>query len=149
MEELLKNENSVKKDLDFRPYNISINMTVKDPESSRDFYKNLGFEETYRWSDDDLTVIHMKLNNLILELFSFKNNNHSSEDQLAEELKITGVKHLVLKVDDIKEARQFLSDKGVINKDTKIIKETSGIQYFFLKDPDGIFVEIVQEDKKM
>ncbi|ACO04253.1 MAG TPA: glyoxalase/bleomycin resistance/dioxygenase family protein [Persephonella sp.] len=149
MDKLPEDENSIEKGVIFRPHHVSI--TVKDPEKSRNFYKLFGFKEVFRWSDSSTTVIHMKLNDLILEIFSFKETESSSDqrESLEEELKIIGVKHFALRVKDIQKAKKFLSEIGIVPENTRINKGRTGILYFFIRDPDGIFVEIVQDDRNI
>ncbi|WP_457640421.1 VOC family protein [Persephonella sp.] len=133
----------------FSVHHISI--SVKDPEESKRFYETLGFKEIFRWSSEDgnLTIIHLKLSDIFLEIFSFKNSKEKPDftENLWEDLKVRGIKHFALKVDDINKTREFFIKKGIISDKIEITEGKTGILYFFIKDPDGIFIEIV-EDKR-
>lgn len=145
MDKLPEDENSTKEYIKFKPHHLSI--TVKDPERSKNFYKIFGFREIFRWSNGKTNIIHMKLNDLILEIFSFKDFIKPSltNIDLYDDLKILGLKHIALKVDDIEKAKNFLIEKGIVDKNVEIKRGRTGILYFFIKDPDGIYIEIVQD----
>lgn len=65
----------------------------------------------------------------------------------ATDLPVIGTKHFGLQVESIEAAKQDLIIKGIIGSDHEITLGRTGIKYFFVKDPDGILVEIV-EDKR-
>jgi len=131
--------------MEFKPHHVAI--SVKDIKTSKQFYEIFGFREVFSYSDRDMSILQLKLGNFILEIFSFKDEKQRGNLPLWEELKITGVKHFALQVQDINEALKFLQEKGIISGNTKINTGKSGIKYFFIQDPDGIYVEIV-EDKR-
>ena len=66
---------------------------------------------------------------------------------LGIDLKTIGNKHFGLGVKDINKAKDFV-EKNRINDDEINIKEGRlGKPYFFIKDPNGILMEIIEEDQ--
>ncbi len=131
--------------MEFNIHHVAI--SVSDIQKAIEFYLLFGFKEVASYKDENLEIKHLYLNGFILEVFSFKDYKEREIFNLWDDLKILGVKHFALKVDDIEKARDFFIEKGIISEDTKISKGRTGILYFFVKDPDGNFVEIVQDDR--
>ena len=125
-----------------------ISLSVTNLERSVAFYSCLNFQECLRWSSPDYSVhiSHLKLGSFFLELFCYQKcmlNNRSS-DSLELDLPIIGIKHLALQVTSLVEARTILLQKGFAEK-LQIRKGRMGIDYLFIRDPDGIFIEIVED----
>ncbi len=131
--------------MEFNIHHIAI--SVSNIQKAIEFYSLFGFKEVASYKDENLEIKHLYLNGFILEVFSFKDYKKREILNLWEDLKILGVKHFALKVNDIEKARDFFIEKGIISEDTKINKGRTGILYFFIKDPDGNFVEIIQDDR--
>ncbi|WP_029522169.1 VOC family protein [Persephonella sp. KM09-Lau-8] len=131
--------------MEFKVHHIAV--SVSDMGKAVEFYSILGFKEIAGYKDDNLEIKHLYLNGFILELFCFKEHIGKELLELWEDLKRIGVKHFALSVPDIHKAKKYLSDEGIIQEDIEIKKGRTGILYFFIKDPDGNFVEIV-EDKR-
>ncbi len=128
-------------------------ISVSDIDRSVDFYEKLGFKKVLHWKSDDnsVQIVNMKLNDFFLEIFWFKDKKFIPDmhKDLWENLKIVGVKHFALKTEDIKETLEELKKKGLADSNTEIKVGRTGIYYFFIKDPDDIFVEIVQDNRKL
>ena len=62
---------------------------------------------------------------------------------LGEDLKVKGAKHLGLQVQDVEKAACYLVESGLIDEKPTISEGRLGRPYFFIKDPNGIFVEII------
>jgi glyoxylase I family protein len=125
-------------------------LSVSDIDKSKKFYYALGFKTVLDWVSDnqDLTISHLILDSIFLELFCYKEFNTKNERSLEHDLKEIGVKHFGLKVDSIVAARERVISVGIAKEqDIQIKPGRTGITYFFLKDPDNNFVEIV-EDKR-
>jgi glyoxylase I family protein len=124
-------------------------ITVSNVSKSIDFYSKLGFVSVLTWQSEkkDLTITHLKLDHFFLELFCYEETFQSTvDDDLETDLKKIGVRHFGIQVDSIYEAKKFLEFQNISNN--IIIKEgRTGIKYFFITDPDKIFIEIV-EDKR-
>ena len=128
-------------------------LSVTSLEKSEPFYAALGFERVLRWQADDasLEIVQMKHGEMLLELFCYaepKAAPHSMQ-ALDSDLKRIGTKHFGLKTDDIAATRKHLIEQGLCDEHTTITHGRTGIDYLFLRDPDGIFVEIVQDDRSL
>lgn len=121
--------------------------SVVDLDRSVSFYESLGFLKKVIWEADDgsLKIAHLALGDLILELFCYKKNDSepSLSCALGNDLEAPGVKHLGLKTRSLPEARRGLETRGHVVTD--ITQGRTGIRYFFVRDPDGIWLEIVEE----
>lgn len=135
--------------MNYLPHHTAI--SVRNLQNSLDFYESFGFKQVHRWISDDklLTIIHLKLGTIFLEIFYYAKNDSTSELDLsyANNLEEVGVKHLALQVEDIDEALADLKVKGYADDSTEIREGRTKVTYFFIKDPDGVWVEIV-EDKR-
>lgn len=130
------------------PHHVSI--SVKSLDESEKFYRLFGFKKVYEWAAEDksLTISHLKNRSFILEIFCYANFQElpKSSKDITTDLPVLGVKHLALKVPSIKKAKEDLINKG-ITPYTDIIQGKTEIQYFFVKDPDGILLEIIQDNR--
>ncbi len=125
-------------------------LSVTDMNNSIKFYELFGFKEAYRWSSDDnsLEIAHLKLKDTFLELFCFQNYQEApqSSKELMSDLPRIGVKHFGLKVKSVHETKEFLIKNGYKDK-IEIIRGKTEVDYFFIKDPDGILLEFIQDDR--
>jgi len=133
----------------FLPHHTAI--SASNLVRSISFYEKLGFEVVMRWQADDesLSIVHMKLADMLLELFCYASSKQgaAANQTLESDLKTIGVKHFGLRVDDIESARQQLIGSGLVDASTAVTRGRTGIEYLFIRDPDGLFVEIVQDDR--
>ena len=124
-------------------------LTVFDVEASIKFYAVFGLKPVLEWHSDnkDLAIIHLKSDELFLELFCYSKNKKvlsQSKNDLAQ----LGIKHFALKVESIEAAKKFILSAGLAKKENIEVKQgRTGIVYFFINDPDGNWIEIV-EDKR-
>jgi catechol 2,3-dioxygenase-like lactoylglutathione lyase family enzyme len=106
-----------------------------DIDKSREFYEDfLGFAEPYSLKnpDDSLRLTFIKINDRqFVELFPEK---EAASDRLY---------HVALETDDAEAMRQYLASQGV-KVPTETPKGRIGNANFFITDPDGRTVEIVQ-----
>ena len=127
-------------------------LSVTDLDRSIAFYTSLNFEPVYRWLADDemLRIAHLKQGELLLELFCFENRSAAplTSKELASDLPRIGIKHFGLRVADIHGALQQFQKQGLA-EDVSVVHGRTGIDYFFIKDPDGILLEIVQDDREL
>jgi len=133
----------------FSPHHVAI--SVSDLDRSKCFYEQFGFDEVMRWQAEDgsLTIAQMRLDGLLLEMFCYASAKAGSvgERTLESDLKQIGIKHFGLRVDDIERIRQSLIETGLIDESTTVTRGRTGIDYLFLCDPDGLFIEIVQDNR--
>lgn len=129
-------------------HHITIN--AKDLFASESFYYLLGFKKAfeYKAKDGSLTVLHLKNGNNLLEIFSYSAETPiPSKDEQSYFLS-DGVKHFALKVPSLEKAKDDLLKKG-ISPHLDISEGRMGIKHFLIKDPDGVFVEILQDDREL
>ena len=120
-----------------------IAISVKDSENSVKFYKNyFGFQEVNRFTKHgwEGSAIILKLGNLQFEIFQFQ-NQIEKKDNLSD-LKVIGLKHIGIQVESVKEKYKELKNKGVDIDEP--IKGTTCAWFCFLRDPDGIPIELYE-----
>lgn len=128
-------------------HHLTIN--AKDLFASENFYYLLGFKKVFEYKarDGSLTIIHLKNGFCLLEIFSYP--SELPPDYVKDEYSYfpsDGVKQFALRVPSVEMAKADLLKKG-ITPYTEISDGKTGIKHFLIKDPDGIFVEIVQDDR--
>jgi glyoxylase I family protein len=128
-----------------------VSLSVRDLQKSLEFYTSLGFKHFLTWESENKKekVIHMEMNGFFLELFSFSPfiEAPAHTATLKTDLPTIGIKHFALQVPSIEEAHFFFKEKGY--QDINITQGKTGIRYFFIQDPDNIFVEIVEDKRKL
>jgi len=130
-----------------------ISISVTDFEKSKDFYEKLGFKEKITWKSpgESLIISHLMLNDICLEIFKYENYQEMPQTakELTTDLPRIGVKHFGLKVDSIEEMNEFLVEKGIIAEKQQINTGNTGVRYFFIKDPDEMLLEIVEDKRNL
>lgn len=135
--------------MNLRPHHTAI--TVRDLQKSQAFYEILGYEQVHKYEEDDgsMSIVHLKLGDSFLEIFYYPKNKDKPalELEYANNLEDIGVKHIALWTDDIEASLKDLREKGLANDKTEITVGRTKVSYFFIKDPDGVWVEIVKDDR--
>ncbi len=128
---------------DFNHVTISANHL----EETLEFYKKFGFTKFKEYHDDNVDIVMLKLNNMILEIFHYNDNYQLPEHakDLSVDLKTVGNKHFGLGVKNIVEAKNFVERNKLVDVEITIIKGRLGKPYFFIEDPNGILMEIIEE----
>jgi len=125
-------------------------LSVSSLDRSISFYQALGFEQVMHWQAEDgsLQIAQLRLGEALLELFCYAKPTSApvTSQELATDLPRIGVKHFGLQVADLQQTSVHLVELGMLG-DAKITKGRTGIDYLFIRDPDGILLEIV-EDKR-
>lgn len=125
-------------------------LSVTNLDRSIRFYECFGFRRAVLWEVEDKTlqIAHMVLDSFILELFAYAANTDEppSSRGIGNDLEVVGVKHLGLRVDSLRQAKEHLANSGV-DTGTEIIQGRTGITYFFVSDPDGLWVEVVEDNR--
>jgi glyoxylase I family protein len=126
-------------------------LSVRDLEKSQAFYERLGFRQVHRWDADDksLTIVHLKLKSIVLELFAYASNVAADPLllEVANNLTQIGVKHFGIEVSNVHICLEEMLIAGYEASKPEVTKGRTGVDYFFIKDPDGMWVEIVQDDR--
>lgn len=125
-----------------------VTISVDDLNKTLEFYKKFGFENYKEYHDESVDIIMLKLENMILEIFHYQEKEQLPEHSknLGIDLKTIGNKHFGLGVKNIMEAKKFVEDNQLNNSEIIINKGRLGKPYFFIKDPNGILMEIIEED---
>jgi len=91
-------------------------------------------------------IVRPEINNVVLEIFCYKDYKNLPETakSTATDLPIVGVKHLALGVTDIEIGKKFVI-KNELCSNIEIKVGRLGKPYFFITDPDGIQIEIIEE----
>lgn len=128
-------------------------ITVSDVERSAAFYKLFGLEEATRFEleGDEFEAavgipgavaqfVMLRGNNTVVELIQYRQGAGQSFERNNNDV---GSAHVCFTVDDMEETRQRLEAAGV----SLVAAPTTpadGTSFAFLRDPDGISVEILQ-----
>lgn len=136
-------------DVSFSSHHVAV--SVRNLETSRAFYEFFGFREVATWAADDgrLTIQHLALpDGFALELFAFATSTGADALELTpgNDLTALGVKHFGLRVSDIHAARAGVVERGFTDV-TDVTRGRHPVDYFFVRDPDGNWLEIVQDER--
>ncbi|MGI5948987.1 lactoylglutathione lyase [Peptoniphilus sp.] len=115
---------------------------VKDLEKSVEFYtKNLGFEKSRikDFPEKEFTLYFLKLPNSDYELELTYNYDREEPYEIGD-----GYGHIAISNSDIIKFREELLEKGCYVTDIVGLND-GGTKYFFVKDPDGYKIEVIQE----
>jgi catechol 2,3-dioxygenase-like lactoylglutathione lyase family enzyme len=133
------------------PVEFSIDHTaisVSNLDVSMRFYTEiLGFscERVINIPDGNGKIALLKKSDFTIEMFQFTDAEPLTDNgsKLINDLKKIGVKHIALRVNDIWAAEEYLSRHKVefINKP---VKGARGFYRFFIKDPDGMPLELTE-----
>lgn len=133
-------------DIILKIHHISINVTNLD--LSVNFYTALGMESIYCYEDDDVSIIHLTNGDFIVELFFYKNKFIDFQpSSIKQHSSFVGCEHFSLFVEDINDAFDKL--KKFCDFGETINFGRTGIKYFFIKDPDGVRIEIVEDKRRV
>ncbi|MER7708141.1 VOC family protein [Kitasatospora sp. NPDC097605] len=133
----------------FVPHHTAL--TVGDLDASKSFYGWFGFRLIAEWSkaDKSLTISHLQLDEgWVLELFHYAGDGGQEPPTFTpgNNLPVTGVKHIAFTVDDLAAAREEIVRAG-IGEVTEIARGRTLVDYFFVRDPDGMYVEFVNDSR--
>jgi len=129
-------------------FNVNhVAISVVNMEKSIEFYKKFGFKEFKSWKaeDESIKITMLKLNEVVLEIFNYKDYIKLPETAktTATDLPVIGTKHFALGVENIQEAKKFVLENKICES-VDIKTGRLGKEYFFINDPDGILVEIIE-----
>ena len=125
-----------------------IALSVSNIARSASFYgKHFGLKrsEKYRHQEAGLSIAILKKGNICLELFEFKKHKvlPKYRKTIDSDLRTVGVKHFSFKVVDIEGAFKRLK-KASVPCATDLRVFDNGRRYFFIKDPDGNLLELME-----
>lgn len=124
-----------------------VTLGVSDMDKSVDFYSKFGFSLEKEFETDDMKIVWMKLSGIVLEMFWYKKHNElpNHSKNLNEDLMTVGNKHFGLGVKSIEDAIKFIKENNLSDDEITITEGRMRKRYFFIKDPDGILFEIIEE----
>lgn len=126
-------------------------ISVSNVEASEAFYAKLGYKRFAQWvsPDGNLSITHLTNGSMLLEMMCHRNYTPAPESihSTATGLPILGTKHFALRVTSIERAKADLVAIGLIGEEHVVKPGRTVTAYFFVPDPDGILVEIVQDDR--
>jgi glyoxylase I family protein len=103
---------------------------ITDVEGSRRFYRDLlGLKEIPKPRSFDFVVLWFDLGNMHIHLL------------LKDKPDTISARHFALRVADAAAARAYFAERGVATQETTVIR---GADRFFIHDPDGNRIEIIQ-----
>ena len=127
-----------------------IAVTVSDFDRSLKFYEKLGFVILFAKDtpEKQKRLALLGKGDLRLEMFYFEDltNDPASRETIGNNVKEVGQKHFALRVDSITDAVKELEVMGIPLASEPDIGD-AGYHFFFIRDPDGIWIEYVQDDK--
>jgi len=125
-------------------------LSVRDMNESVRFYERFGFRGVVHYRDPDgaFEIVHLKLGETFLELWWYKDLVAAPESatELSTDLPRIGWKHLALRVDSIDEARRLV-DQWSIPVAVQRRDGNTGVAYFFVKEPSGNLLEILEDSR--
>jgi methylmalonyl-CoA epimerase len=125
-----------------------VGIVVQDIEASAAWYvEHLGFERLYAYGWPGVKVAFIGHGNLKIELFQNEQATPmSAERQTAQtNLKIGGINHLAVEVENIDAAVEELKAKGVeIVSPPKEVPNGGGDRFAFIHDNEQMLVELFQ-----
>jgi len=123
-------------------------ISVADLDASIAFYRDwFGFEvDSHAVIREGFEIVHLRKGGDYIELFWLADSEPApaSAAALETDLKVIGTKHMAFGTDDPEAAHRALVDGGV-EVMSEVLTGSTGYQYFFLKDPNGILLEIVKK----
>jgi glyoxylase I family protein len=134
----------------FRIHHVAI--SVRDIQESVEFYGWFGFRVVVHYADPagDFEVVHMKLEDAFLELWWYRERvpAPASASELSTDLPRIGTKHLALEVPSVDEAQRLIGARG-ISLASQRREGNTGVVYFFIKDPSGNLLEILEDRRQL
>jgi lactoylglutathione lyase len=122
---------------------IHMMLRVKDEARSVDFYrKEFGIEIAERVDFPDFTLIYMRPQQGDFEIELTVNKGRTEPYNLGD-----GYGHVAFVTDDLEAERARMTDAGLAPKDIKEMMHDGKPfgRFFFIEDPDGYKIEVLQK----
>ena len=107
---------------------------IVSSEKSLEFYKLLGFQETFRKKRKYDTAVLMEGHGLQLELFIDPSHPGRGDQEPI------GLRHFALRVKKLEDEIERLKGAGV--EIGPVMSDWTGVRFCFVKDYDGLLVEL-------
>jgi len=133
---------------DFVPRLHHVGVVVRDLQASLDWYRNnLGFEHQYSFTLPGAQAAMLVRGEARLEIFQVNGAAPmaNEREEIETFLKLGGVNHFALNVDELEETVAALSAKGVeIVIPPSNVPNHSGDRFAYIRDNERILVELFQ-----
>lgn len=124
-------------------------ISVSNLDTSVAFYQKLGFTVLFTKDtpEKQKQLVLMGLDDIKLEIFHYDDgeDNPTARATIGNNVNDVGPKHFALLVDSIEDTQKALAAAGIELASPPDTAD-AGYQYFFVRDPDGIWIEYVQDD---
>jgi len=125
-----------------------IALTVNDIDATIKWYQDIfGFQVIRRHKKRSSEIAHITLDDIRIELFDYGQETKPLPEYrqaLFSDLKVIGVKHFCLEATDLEKTVEDLRSQGV-EIVTEIDTAGFGGKYVFIKDCNGVLIELYQE----
>lgn len=130
--------------MQLKPHHIGI--VVADLERSTHFYRVLGFEvvQDMPAEDGSRAIRFIRLGEFEIELFWYAET--PAEAPVPAGKGQAGYRHFALRTTNIDGVLAELQARGFVSADAQIRRVPAGYSLLFLTDPDGLEIEVMQED---
>ena len=121
-------------------------LTVRDLERSTAFYEALGLSTVFDWEAEDGSrrLRQMRLGDGMVELFAYP----QTVETPAAPANAIGMKHVCFATPDVDAALAGLQRAGLVAAGPEIVVTPFGTRLVFVTDPDGVSVELLQEEAR-
>jgi len=124
-----------------------IALTVRDMNESVEWYKKVfDAKQIERYAKHGLEIVHLQIGDARIELFAGNPKAQALPEyrkSVQTDIRVVGAKHVCLETDDIDALKKKLRESGV-EFATEIDTAGFGGRYVFIKDPNGILIELYQ-----
>jgi lactoylglutathione lyase len=129
--------------LNLKPHHIGI--VVSDLERSTAFYRALGFETVSElpFPDASRAIRFMALGDFQIELFWYAETPATPQPAKGKQF---GFRHFALQTSDVDAVLAELKAIGLVGDEAAVKVVPAGYLLLFIHDPDGIEIEIMQQD---
>jgi glyoxylase I family protein len=134
--------------MEFRSHHFAL--SVRDLAATIAFYRRFGFEPVFRMDDVDLSIVHLtRPDGAGLELFRYHENADRPEQRArpGNDMPDIGVKHMAFDVDDLEAVHAEFERAGCVVTDIR--HGRANVDFFFVADPDGVWVEILRDERDL
>ena len=125
-----------------------IGIVVESIDATVQWYvEHLGFNRSYTYGWPGVQVAFIGRGNLRIELFQNEQADPPANERQRPEtnLKIGGINHFAIEVNDLDETLRVLQEKGVeVVSPSREIPSSGGDRFAFIHDNNKMLVELVQ-----
>ena len=123
-----------------------VGVVVRDLEESASWYqRHLGFERIYDYGFPGAKVVFIGRGDLRLELFQTEGATPmaAEREQAPTNLRIGGINHLAITVDDLEQTLEDLRADGVeVVSEPRDVPNGGGDRFAFIHDNEGMLIEL-------